>query len=175
MGITWSFSCNIQQGLWKFLESRLGNVNVMYQRYQPNQNQNDQWLHDKWTWGFPKQVIHKTIGPPTKKNTKTTSRYQRTGQSRAYVQCKSRETLLNSGTYFHHISISNEKRSTGDAHLVSLGSLASRFQSPPRSCQWLPKAKAHQQIIPSPIVDVDRIHMFHLKHFHFTQRCHIST
>lgn len=70
MGITWSFSCNIQQGLWKFLESRLGNVNVMYQRYQPNQNQNDQWLHDKWTWGFPKQVIHKTIGPPTKKTQK---------------------------------------------------------------------------------------------------------
>ena len=122
MGITWSFSCNIQQGLWKFLESRLGNV-----------NRNDQWLHDsreleglRNTWSI-KQLA------PLQKNTKTTSK--KYSFYTHYVWYKSRETLLNSGTRFHHMSNFQWQHPTGDAHLVSLGSLASRFQSPPRSCQ----------------------------------------
>lgn len=71
MGITWSFSCNIQQGLWKFLESRLGNVNVMYQQYQPKQK--SETTSDYMTSeleGLRSRWSIKQLAPPTKKTQK---------------------------------------------------------------------------------------------------------
>lgn len=123
-----------------------------------------------WTWGFEKHLIHKTIGPPTKKNTKMTSKKH--SFYTHYVWYKSRETLLNSGTRFHHMSnfqweAFNRRCAPGLTGLFGLKVSISATLLP-----VAPQGQGAPKMVRSPVVDVDRIHKFSLKHVHFTARCH---